>query len=85
MKKIIEYAIRETPKGYQLCEVETKQCFHGELRNFSRSFELIYKNKEFAIKKADSFFKKLYSNSNVIPVFIGVITNNEYIGEKVNQ
>jgi len=81
MKK--QYAIRETPKGFRLCEVSISDSLSGK-RKYSRNTELVYKKKEFAIKKAHSFYNSLYAGWKDTELeFIGVIKLNEYCGELI--
>jgi hypothetical protein len=78
------FAVRETPAGYRLCEVETVKTNFGGTRKYSHDINLIYKRKDFAIKKAHDFYNELWNRySNTTPVFYGVIGYNDFKGEEV--
>lgn len=76
---MITYAIRETPQGYRLTELEVVKVFSGELRKYSRdTLNMVYKKKEFAEKKAYAFYRHCYTGELK---YFGVIGQNEYRGE----
>ena len=85
MGRVVQFAIRETPKGYQLTEVSTEDTNFGGRCRFSRPTNLYYKRREFAIQKAKSFYQRLYGRYfvGVTTEFVGVIGPNEYNGEQV--
>jgi len=53
------FALRDTPKGFQITEISIKKTNFGGIRKFSHSFDLWYKKEKFAEGKARAFFTGL--------------------------
>jgi hypothetical protein len=84
MKKV---AIRETNKGYQLCELFIQKTNFGGYRKYAHDSSLSYKRLEFAKQKCLDFYKSFatFNSAYKIIEFYGVIGNTDFCGEEATE
>ena len=79
MKNII--AIRNTNKGFRLCEISIEKTNYGGLRKYSYDTNLFYKKADYA----EAQCKKFYKRCNYDTHFLGIIPNYAFRGEPATE
>lgn len=79
MKTII--AIRNTNKGFRLCEISIVKSNYGGFRKYSSDSNLVYKRASYAEAQCKDFYKRCGYDIH----YFGIIPNDAFHGEPATE